>query len=180
MRFAHSRLVAYDVILDAVVKGDAIVRDLPRGYSKLGDQTRRALLGAFLRLVEGAARDGDDRRSRLRTARAEASEAAGALQLIAALRVVRGRDIAGVIQQLERFCSMVTGLGKFSEPQPSSPLPQPSSLQPSRPHPAPDPDPDPGLAPDPLDDETGEVHDATAEAEHREAITEDTERGSSS
>ena len=158
MRFAHSRLVAYDVIMEAVVKGDAIVRDLPRGYSKLADQLRRALLGAFLQFVEGAARDGDDRRSRLRACRAEASEAAGALQLIAALRLTKGHDVPGVIAQLERFCSMVTGLAKFGaaespsprpQPQPSSPLaPLPLSSQPSSPDPAADPDPVPDPGPD--------------------------------
>ena len=46
-RFAHSRLAAYHVILEALVRGDAVARALPRGYAKLADQLRRALLGAF-------------------------------------------------------------------------------------------------------------------------------------
>lgn len=68
-RFAHDRLDAYPVIREALVRGDAIARGLPRGYAKLADQLRRELLGAFLQFVEGAARDGDDRKARLRSAR---------------------------------------------------------------------------------------------------------------
>ncbi len=46
------------------------------GYGKLSEQLRRALLGAYLQFTEGAARDGADRNSRLRCARAEAGESA--------------------------------------------------------------------------------------------------------
>ena len=37
---------------------DAIARELPRGYGKLSDQLRRALLGAYLQFTEAAAREG--------------------------------------------------------------------------------------------------------------------------
>ncbi len=71
-RFAHHSLDAFGVILEALRLGDAIARELPRGYGKLSEQLRRALLGAYLQFTEGAARDGADRNSRLRCARAEA------------------------------------------------------------------------------------------------------------
>ena len=94
-RFAHSRLLAYQVILEALVRGDAIARALPRGYAKLADQMRRALLGAFLQFVEGASREGADRKSRLRCARAEAGEP------------------EHIVALLDRFVAMVTGLGQL-------------------------------------------------------------------
>ena len=79
-RFAHHRLDAFHVSRDALVAGDALVKQLPRGYGTLGDQLRRALLGAYLQLTEAAARDGHDRRQRFRCARAEANEAAAAVE----------------------------------------------------------------------------------------------------
>jgi hypothetical protein len=50
-RFAHHRLDAFHVSRDALVLGDALVKKLPRGYAPLGDQMRRALLGAGAVLV---------------------------------------------------------------------------------------------------------------------------------
>ena len=52
-RFAHHRLDAFAVILEALRLGDAIARELPRGYGKLSDQLSRALLGAYLQFSEG-------------------------------------------------------------------------------------------------------------------------------
>jgi hypothetical protein len=79
-RFAHHSLDAFGVILEALRLGDAIARELPRGYGKLSDQLRRALLGAYLQFTEAAAREGADRSNRLRCARAEAGESAAALE----------------------------------------------------------------------------------------------------
>ena len=73
-RFAHHSLRAFPVILEALVRGDGVAKKLPRGYAKLADQLRRALLGAYLQFTEGAAREGDDRKARLRCARAEAGD----------------------------------------------------------------------------------------------------------
>ena len=114
-RFAHHRLLAYPVILDALVKGDAIAKGLPRGYAKLADQMRRALLGAFLQFVEGAAREGDDRNARLRCSRAEAAEAAASLEASVALKLTVAGPSEHVIALLDRFSAMVTGLGRLNE-----------------------------------------------------------------
>ena len=152
MKFAHSNLAAYEVIKEAVVRGESVAKALPRAHAKLADQLRRALQGAFLQFVEGVARDGDDRRSRLRTARAEAGEAAAALDLVQALNLVRIDSIPTTIAMLSRFSAMTTGLGKFklgAVPEGASPSPptstQPPTLSPtpgSGPRPAPDPRPD--------------------------------------
>jgi hypothetical protein len=45
--FDHHRLHAWHVAMEALVAGQAIAGDVPRGYGKLNDQFRRALEGAF-------------------------------------------------------------------------------------------------------------------------------------
>jgi four helix bundle protein len=112
-RFAHHRLDAFHVAKSALVTGDAIVRRLPRGYGPLADQLRRALLGAYLNLTEAAARDGNDRRQRFRCARAEANEAAAALEAAVALGLVPDADAATVLGDLARLAAMLTRLGGF-------------------------------------------------------------------
>ncbi|MBI5423482.1 MAG: hypothetical protein HZA32_05305 [Opitutae bacterium] len=110
-RFAHHSLDAFHVILEALSLGDLIARALPRGYSKLADQLRRALLGAYLQFTEGAAREGADRSARLRCARAEAGEAAAAIEGAVVLNLVGEGKADAVIVLLDRFCAMVTRLG---------------------------------------------------------------------
>ncbi len=112
-RFAHHRLDAFHVARGALVAGDALVRKLPRGYGTLGDQMRRALLGAYLNLTEAAARDGNDRRQRFRCARAEANEAAAALEAAVALGLASDADAAPVLKDLDRLAAMLTRLGGF-------------------------------------------------------------------
>ena len=79
-RFEHHSLDAYRVALDALVRGEAIVKTLPRGYGDLADQTKRALHGAFLQTAEASVRTGADRVARFRVARGEAGEAAAAFE----------------------------------------------------------------------------------------------------
>jgi four helix bundle protein len=112
-RFAHHRLDAFHVAKSALVAGDAIVRQLPRGYGSLADQLRRALLGAYLNLSEAAARDGNDRRQRFRCARAECNEAASALEVVVALGLVHGERAEPVLTGLDRLAAMLTRLGGF-------------------------------------------------------------------
>ena len=110
-RFSHHSLDAFGVILEALRLGDAIARELPRGYGKLTDQLRRALLGAYLQFTEAAAREGADRNSRLRCARAEAGESAAALEAAVVLGLASEAKVGPVIVLLDRFCAMVTRLG---------------------------------------------------------------------
>ena len=112
-RFSHHRLDAFHVAREALVAGDALVKQLPRGYGTLGDQLRRALLAAHLQLTEAAARDGNDRRQRFRCARAEANEAAAAVEAAAALALVPPQDAEAVLVLLDRLAAMLTRLGGF-------------------------------------------------------------------
>jgi len=113
-RFAHHRLDAFHVARRALVAGDAIVRKLPRGYGPLGDQVRRALLGAYLQLTEAASRDGNDRRSRFRCARGECNEAAAAVEATFALQLITEDEADALLIDLDRLAAMLTRLGGFT------------------------------------------------------------------
>jgi four helix bundle protein len=112
-RFEHHGLDAFEVALEALEQGDAIVRSLPRGYGTLADQLRRALQGAYLQTIEAVARSGADRLSRFRCARAEAGEAAGALEAIARLGLAAQAEVDLVLELLWRLCAMLHRLGKL-------------------------------------------------------------------
>ena len=113
-RFAHHKLDACHVAKDALVRGHAIARNLPRGYGPLADQMRRALLGAYLQLTEAAARDGNDRRQRFRCARAECNEAAAAIEAALALGLVVEGEANEALHALDRLAAMLTRLSGFS------------------------------------------------------------------
>ena len=112
-RFSHYRLEAFHVAKDALVRGTALANSLPRGNATLADQTRRALLGAYLQLTEAAAREGADRKQRFRCARAECNEAAAAIEAAAALGLASEAEAAAVLTVLDRLAAMLTGLGGF-------------------------------------------------------------------
>ncbi len=110
--FAHTSLDAYRIALEALVRGDRIARQLPRGYGPLRDQLSRALQSAYLQTCEGAAKSGAERRVRLGSARAVAGEAAGALMAIAELGLGSRSESQAVIALLGRLCAALTGLCK--------------------------------------------------------------------
>src|SRR6185436_11692963 len=111
-RFAHDQLDAYRVAREALVLGEAIARDLPRGYGTLVDQLRRAHLSAFLGVAEAASRSGADRLARFRCARGEASEAAAALEAVKLLGLCSAERIDPVLALLGRLYAMLTRLAK--------------------------------------------------------------------
>src|SRR6185436_4138909 len=111
-RFAHDQLDAYSVARQALAQGEAIARDLPRGYATLADQLRRALLSAFLGVAEAASRSGADRLARFRCARGETSEAAAALDAVQLLGLAPGERVAPVVELLSRLYAMLTSLAK--------------------------------------------------------------------
>jgi four helix bundle protein len=108
--FDHQRLDAYKVALEALVDGDRLARQLPRGYGKLTDQLRRALLSAHLGVAEAASRTGADRRARFRCARGEASEAAAALEAVLLLKLAPAERVEPILHLLGRLAAMLTRL----------------------------------------------------------------------
>ena len=112
-RFAHHRLDAFHVAKDALRLGHEISARFPRGYATLSDQLRRALLGAYLQLTEAASRSGADRTNRFRCARAEANEAAGAVEAAQVLGLVEPAKAEELLALLDRLAAMLTRLGGF-------------------------------------------------------------------
>jgi four helix bundle protein len=87
---------------------------LPRGYAKLADQLRRALLSAYLGVAEAACRTGNDRLARFRCARGEAAEAAAALDAVAMLRLADHKEVEAIVVLLRRLAAMLTRLAKLA------------------------------------------------------------------
>jgi four helix bundle protein len=112
--FAHQRLRAWAVALQALALCDAASKRLGRGYAPLGDQLRRASQSACLQVGEGAAKCGAERAQRLRGARAEASEAAAALEAAAVLGLVPAAEVAVALNELGRLCAMLVKLERAS------------------------------------------------------------------
>ncbi|UCH26427.1 MAG: four helix bundle protein [Trueperaceae bacterium] len=112
--FDHERLEAFQVARQALARGDHIARGLPRGFGSLKDQLRRALLSAYLGVAEAANRTGKDRLARFRWARAEAAEAAAALDAILILKLATAGEIHEVIHLLARLAAMLTKLGRLN------------------------------------------------------------------
>jgi len=114
-RFDYQRLDAYVVAKEALGRGDRLARRLPRGYGKLADQLRRALLSAYLGVAEAASRDGADRRARFRCSRGEASEAAAALEAVLLLGLAPAAEVEPIIALLGRLCAMLTRLAGYTK-----------------------------------------------------------------
>jgi four helix bundle protein len=108
--FDFQRLDVHHVLQEALVAGDRLARTLPRGYANLTDQIARALLSAHLLFVEAASRTGADSRNRFRMSKAEASEAAAALQDAVLLGLLPDTEVAKVVALLARACAMLTRL----------------------------------------------------------------------
>ena len=107
--FSHTSLDAHRIALEALTREDAIARRLPRGYGPLRDQLSRALQSACLQTGEGASKSGGERRVRLSSARAEAGEAAAALEAVVALGLGSRSEAQAVTILLSRLCAALTG-----------------------------------------------------------------------
>jgi four helix bundle protein len=108
--FPHHRLDAWHVALEALLGADRISRRLGRGYGPLADQLRRASQSAYLQVAEGAAKVGAERAQRFRGAKAEASEAAAAIEAAARLGLVPAEEAAVAIDRFAKLCAMLTKL----------------------------------------------------------------------
>ena len=111
-QFDYQRLDVYRVARGALMLGEEICQQLPRGYGKLKDQLRRALLSSYLNIAEASSRAGKDRCARFRTSRGEASEAAAAVEAIELLRLAPAGKTAALTRLLQRSCAMLTRLAQ--------------------------------------------------------------------
>jgi hypothetical protein len=110
LRFDHKRLVAFQVALDALLRGEALLDTVPRGHAPLVDQTRRALEGGYLNTSEGAGKFGPARLVAFRIAETEASEAGAGFEALLRLGHVEHNEAMAVLELLDRQCGLLTGL----------------------------------------------------------------------
>jgi four helix bundle protein len=111
-QFEHQKLDCYRVACDALRDGERLVKKIARGNGEHVDQLRRALGGTHLQIAEAANRSGADRINRFRIAKAEASEAAAALEGAVLKGLLEEEDVRPVMHQLARVCAMIAGLVK--------------------------------------------------------------------
>jgi four helix bundle protein len=111
-RFDYQRLDVYKVSQQALSLGEQVAKQLPRGYGKLRDQLRRALLSSYLNIAEASSRTGNDRRARFRCSRGEASEAAAAVEAIELLQLAPRSQTEALMVLLGRSCAMLTRLAQ--------------------------------------------------------------------
>jgi four helix bundle protein len=112
-RFDHHNLAAYGVALDALTLVEQLVKSLPPRSGPLVDQLRRALTSAFLNIAEASARTAADRVSRFRCARAEACEAASALEAMQRIGLASADAAEPIIALLHRLVRLLTGLARM-------------------------------------------------------------------
>jgi hypothetical protein len=110
--FAHERLVAYDLALEAthfVASRRAKLRGLP---GQAGPQLERAVVGAHTNLCAGAAQDGAEAKRHFRIALSEASEAGGANDVALAFGAFSQTEHAQLRAVLLRLAATLRGLSR--------------------------------------------------------------------
>jgi four helix bundle protein len=106
-RLPHHKLLAFEVAMQllAAVRG-AKIRD-----SGLRDQAMRAAKSACLNAAEGAGRVSRADKARVfAIARAEAGEAAAAVEIAVAAGDADAESLGAVLQHADKFVAMMTGL----------------------------------------------------------------------
>jgi four helix bundle protein len=91
---------------------------VPRGYSALADQLRRAALSVPLNIAEGSGKGTiEDREARrfYAIARGSALECAAIIDALAALRSVPGEEISRANELLERMVAMLSKMARVGE-----------------------------------------------------------------
>lgn len=107
-RFAHHRLDAYRVAVDAEVLAHRLAERLPRVDA---DQLRRASSSVVRNIAEGANRWNDgEKRSRFSIARGEAGETAAVAESVARRGLVAWSEVEVLIRLEDRVVAMCTGL----------------------------------------------------------------------
>lgn len=108
----HERLDVYQCAIEFVALAFQIIEQLPRGYSALADQLRRAAMSIPLNIAEGAGKaTGPDRARFHGIARGSAMECGAILEVIGLLgkgrqeQVARGKELlVRTVAMLSKMC----------------------------------------------------------------------------
>jgi hypothetical protein len=110
--FDHERLDVFAVARTALEQGEAIARKLPPYRGHLAEQLSRALLDAYLGVVETAAQTGPPRVAAARAARASAARAAASIELIEQFELATTDEVESTRELLGRLSAMLTRLSQ--------------------------------------------------------------------
>jgi four helix bundle protein len=109
--FGFQRLDVYQAAVDFLARANPLSDKVPRGYSALADQLRRAGLSIPLNIAEGSGKPTErDARRFYAIARGSALECAAILDALEAVGCAPSADVGEARAVLERVVSMLTKL----------------------------------------------------------------------
>jgi len=115
MTIAYEKLEVYQLSLECVEFGLAAVGKIPKGYSDLSSQLKRALLSVCLNIAEGAGKSGySDKKRYYETAKGSAMESAAIFDIMYRINGIDLKQYQGIKSLLQRVISMLSRLSFFS------------------------------------------------------------------
>lgn len=112
-RFAHHKLLAYQVASEMAELVRPLAGRFGRGHRELADQLRRSADATVALVGEGANRYyPKQKRQRFTEARGEAGEVACHIERALSYGLVSEREAMAVLERADRACAMLTGLIK--------------------------------------------------------------------
>ena len=110
-RFAHRKLVAWQVARELADRVRPVVARLPRRHEELGNQLKRATLATEALIAEGANRySPKQKRQRFAEARGECGETASHLERLWRYRLIGEKEVTEMLALADRICALCTGL----------------------------------------------------------------------
>jgi four helix bundle protein len=111
---SYQKLDVYQCSIQFIALAALMIRRLPRGYSFLADELRRAAISISQNIAEGVGKSGVSDRSRyLGIARGSAMECGAILDAGASLKLFSASDQKEAMGILERIVSMLTKMMKL-------------------------------------------------------------------
>ena len=108
---SYEKLQVYQLSLDCVELAVEMVCDLPKGYSELNTQLKRAIFSVSLNIAEGAGKSGFlDKRRFYDIAKGSAMESAAISDILYRIKLVDEVPYSKLKQTLHRIISMLTKL----------------------------------------------------------------------
>ena len=108
--FGFQKLDVYRCSTTFLRHAAALTTRVPRGYSDLADQLRRAALSVPLNIAEGSCKTGRDAGRFYAIARGSALECAAIVDSLAALGVMEDAEFEELMGLLDRIVAMLTVL----------------------------------------------------------------------
>ena len=111
----HEKLDVYNRSIDFLAIAVKLTIHLPKGYSTLADQLKRASMSIPLNIAEGCGKSTKPDKKRFYTiARGSALECAAIMDVMKVLGIGDGKDLSEGKELLTRIVAMLTRMGQSS------------------------------------------------------------------